>query len=262
AYRAAAGTSLVSPGNDPTLRILMDHATRHKVAVEPISFSSRDVAADVARVAREREADLVLIGFHKPVFGKTILGGVVHRVLTSVDADVGVFVDRGFLGARRVLVPFTGDSHDRLAIRLAHRLLKNVNAEVTVLHVVPPKGADAGDALEAVRREFQGAGKEPSPSIRFDIVQDASPVDAVLREAQKGYDLVLIGVSEEWGLESHLFGFRPERIAEKVGCSLLIVRRHKQMIATLAAPALPAQEPATHTPAPPPPKPIASQSSA
>lgn len=241
AYRAATGELTPALANDPTLRILMDHAERHNIQVEPISFSSRDVAADVARVSRERETDLVLIGFHKPVFGKTILGGVVHRVLTGVDADVGVFVDRGFLGARRVLVPFMGDSHDRLAIRLAHRLVRNVDAEVTVLHVLPPAASEAGGAREEVRREFQEPGREQqSPSVRFDIVKDASPVDAVLREAQQGYDLVIIGVSEEWGLESHLFGFRPERIAERVNCSLLIVRKHKRG----ATPVASVQEPA------------------
>ena len=35
------------------------------------------------------------MGFHKPVFGRTMLGGTVHRVMTGVEADVGVFVDRG-----------------------------------------------------------------------------------------------------------------------------------------------------------------------
>ena len=57
----------------------------------------------------------------------------------------------------------------------------------------------------------------------FRTVEDESPVDAVLREAP-GYDLVVIGVSEEWGLESHVFGLRPERIAEESPTSMLIVR--------------------------------------
>ena len=42
-------------------------------------------------------------------------------------------------------------------------------------------------------------------------------------------DLVVIGVSEEWGLESHLFGLRPERIAASCPTSLLIVRAHEEV---------------------------------
>ncbi len=213
------------PEQDPTLRLLLGHAEKHGIPVEPISFTSRDVAADVARVARERQADLVLIGFHKPVFGKTILGGTVHRVLTGVDANVGVFVDRGFVGARRILVPYMGGTHDRLAIELAHRIGRNSEAEVTVLHVVHPGDGASGrlDARGATDRVFKDPS-QPLP-VHFRIVEDASPVEAVLREA-KGHDLVVVGVSEEWGLESHLFGFRPERIAEGSPSSLLIVRRH------------------------------------
>jgi nucleotide-binding universal stress UspA family protein len=56
------------------------------------------------------------------------------------------------------------------------------------------------------------------------VVEDPSPVDAVLREAATA-DLVLIGVAEEWDLESQFFGFRPQRIALECPTSLLIVRK-------------------------------------
>jgi hypothetical protein len=35
----------------------------------------------------------------------------------------------------------------------------------------------------------------------------------------------VIGVEEEWGLESHLFGWRPERVARECPASMLIVRK-------------------------------------
>jgi len=37
---------------------------------------------------------------------------------------------------------------------------------------------------------------------------------------------VIIGVAAVWGLESHLFGWRPERIARECPSSMLIVRRY------------------------------------
>jgi Kef-type K+ transport system membrane component KefB/nucleotide-binding universal stress UspA family protein len=213
---------------DAALRPLLAHAQSHHIPVEPISFVTRDAAADIARVARAREASLVIMGFHKPVFGRTILGGTVHRVMTAAETDVAVFVDRGFLGARRVLVPYLGGRHDRLALQLASRLARHANAAVTVLHVAAP-GRTAGNGAgtgEAVRRVF-GDPDQPAP-VEVRLVDDASPVDAVLRAAPE-FDLVVIGVSEEWGLESHLFGLRPERIAEASGTSLLIVRAHEEV---------------------------------
>ena len=229
AYVAGAGPDpSAGEAPEPPLRPLLDHAAARGIPVEPLSFVTRDVAADVARVVRAREVDLVLMGYHKPVFSRSMLGGTVHRVMTTVEADVGVLVDRGFLGVQRLLVPYMGDRHDRLALTLASRLARNAKASVTVLHVVPPERARTrtGPAGEVVRRVFDDP-THPLP-VEIRVVEGGSPVDAVLATAGD-FDLVLIGVSEEWGLESHLFGMRPERIAEASPTSLLIVRAHEEV---------------------------------
>ena len=57
-------------------------------------------------------------------------------------------------------------------------------------------------------------------------MEDPSPVGVVLHQAPQ-FDLLVVGVAEEWGLESHLFGWRAERIARDCPSSLLIVRKHK-----------------------------------
>lgn len=209
------------------LEPMLEYAAEHHIPVEPISFVSRDVAEDIAWTAQNRGIDLILMGFHKPVIGTTILGGTVHRVLTASNADVAIFVDRGFRTARRVLVPFMGSQHDRFALELANRMARNLHSLVTVLHVVPPRHADDGHlalgAKAAVDRVFHDPA-QPTP-VTFRTVEDVSPVEVVLRES-KSFDLVIIGVAEEWGLESHLFGWRPERIARDCPTSLLIVRKH------------------------------------
>lgn len=236
------------PETEEPLRPLLAHAEQHRIAVEAISFSTSDVAAAVAEVARDRQASLVLIGFHKPVFGRTMLGGIVHRVMEAVETDVAVFVDRGFNGARRILVPYLGGEHDRLALQLAARAARGAGAEVTVLHVTTPDkrlGAKATGTRAAVERVI-GPGGEPTVTFEFRVVEDPSPVDAVLRESA-GYDLVVIGVAEEWGLESHLFGLRPERVAEESPASMLIVRKHgetRETPMTADAPPAQAEQPA------------------
>jgi len=62
--------------------------------------------------------------------------------------------------------------------------------------------------------------------VTFRIVEDPSPVGVVLHQAPQ-FDLVIIGVAEEWGLESHLFGWRAERIARDCPSSMLIVRKYQ-----------------------------------
>jgi nucleotide-binding universal stress UspA family protein len=206
--------------------------------VNPIVFTSRDVASDIARTARLRHADLILMGFHNPVYTSSILGGTVHRVLTGSDSDVAIFVDRGVASPRKVLIPYLGSKHDRLALEIAGRMARNAKIEVTVLHVTTPTSAEgtersAVNAKAATDRVFADP-TQPLP-VTLRTVEDNSPVDAVVEQA-KDFDLVIIGVAEEWGLESQLLGFRAERIAQEVACSLLIVRKHGSFRAARGTP--------------------------
>jgi Kef-type K+ transport system membrane component KefB len=222
-YRS--GLDEAAQSHDPSLAPLLAQARGRSIPVEQVSFVSRDVAGDIASVAKLNRVDLVLMGFHKPVIGKQILGGTVHRVLQQCEADVAIFVDRGFRTARRILVPYLGSNHDRLAMQLAARMARNIDAQVTVLHVVPPMRGQGGrgiGAKEAVDRAFAEPGH--ATPVTFRVIEDESPVGVVLHQAQNA-DLVIIGVAEEWGLESHLFGWRAQRIARDCPSSLLIVRK-------------------------------------
>ena len=207
---------------------LIAQAARLNLPVEAISFVTRDVPSDIAAVARGRNVDLVLMGFHKPVFGATVLGGKVHGVLEQSPVDVAILVDRGLTLLDKILVPFLGGPDDRAAMKLAGRIAQNAGAAVTVLHVVPPKrSADAPvlQAREAVERTFSDPTQKAP--VTFRMIENNSPVQAVLREAGQ-YDLVVIGLGAQWGLESHLFGLRPERIVSECPKSLVIVRHHPQ----------------------------------
>jgi Kef-type K+ transport system membrane component KefB/nucleotide-binding universal stress UspA family protein len=223
AYRA--GLDEPTQSVDAALQPLIAEAKAGKIDVEPISFVSRDVPDDIAQLARARQVDLLLMGFHRPVFGSALLGGTVRRVLASTPADVAIYMSRSGDEPKRILVPYLGNQHDRLALELAGRLAKTTGAAITTLHIVPPqRGNDAAvlGAKTTVDKVFNEPGQ--AQPLEFRVVEDDSPVDVVLREADK-VDLVVIGGAEEWGLETHRFGFRAERIALECPKSLLIVRK-------------------------------------
>jgi len=52
-------------------------------------------------------------------------------------------------------------------------------------------------------------------------------VAGILDVAAQGYDLLIIGASEEWFLRNWLFGSIPDVIAERAPCSVLLVRKHE-----------------------------------
>ena len=205
--------------HDDALRPLTEEATRLKLRTELMSFASRDIPSDIARLARAKQADLILMGYHKATIGKTMLGGTVHRVLTGADTDVAILVDRGIASTLSILVPYQGSPHDKLAVALAARMAKSPGVAVTILHVVKP----------GTKKASSESKKQFPDGVQVWIVEDASPVDAALRQSGD-FNLMIVGLGEEWGLTSQLFGLRAERIADEWHGSLLLVRKFKAML--------------------------------
>ncbi|NOK12687.1 cation:proton antiporter domain-containing protein [Corallococcus exercitus] len=226
ALKARAEEALDPSGG--ALAPLVGRAEKLGLSVRTLSFVSSEPARDICRTAQAKRADLVLLGWHKPLFSQTVLGGTVHEVMQEAGGTVAVLVDRGLTQVRRVLVPFVGSRHDRAALGLARRLVKQAGAEVTVLHVTSPDGAGAGRAqVEELFPAEEGA------AVKLKVVRHASPEDAALEEAKAGYDLVVVGLGAEWGLEDRWFGVQRERIVRGAPASLLLVR-HPEGAAVLA----------------------------
>lgn len=199
------------------------------IVVEPVSFVSVDAATDIARTAADCGAGLILMGFHKPVIGTTILGGTVHRVLVEAPADVAILLDRGLPERpRSILVTYMNNEHDRLALELASSIARHARAAVTLLHIVPPDDAPDADGRQrgrarAVAEHVLADPTQPVP-ITFKVLASREPIDTVLEHCPR-FDLVVVGVAEELGLKSQLFGWNAERLARDCPTSILIVRR-------------------------------------
>jgi Kef-type K+ transport system membrane component KefB len=207
-----------APACDETLLPAMQAAEALGVELRPVSFASHAPARDILEVAHEKGAGLVVLGWHKPVIGRSILSGTVHDVMEGARGEVAVYLERGSQPWRRVLVPYRGGVHDRAAVEMGRRIAAAPGVEVTVLHVAGP-GA--------------GRGAEPEPGwapalaadgVRLKTVESAAPGDAAVVEAREGYDLVVVGASGAWGMEPTVLGAREERLARETAASLLVVR--------------------------------------
>jgi Kef-type K+ transport system membrane component KefB/nucleotide-binding universal stress UspA family protein len=208
-------------GPGAALEPLMDRAAKLGLNVKPLSFVSREPAKDICDVAHVKSADIVVLGWHKPVVGGAMLSGVVHQVMVDAACDVAVFVDRGLEQIRRVLVPFRGTDDDRAALRLAKRIAAASGVEITVLHVVHPNDPKGG---EVEQHEFTDGEADKRYKVVFKTVTDAAPGEAAIEESKSGYDLLLVGMGRAWGLEHKSFGSRAEAILARAPSSILVVR--------------------------------------
>src|SRR5881398_2943471 len=237
----------LEPPNDRASFVLTQRAAAHDAAalgplleragalgleVRPLSFVSPQPASDICNVAAVKGADLVLMGWHKPMLGKAALGGTVHEVMRQAPASVGVLVDRGLGWVTNVLVPYHGSIHDQGALRLAQRLARNSGANVTVLRIVSRGTAPAGALEDGPLTEVLEAEARPGEGeIALKVVEHADPGRAVVEECARGHDLLLIGVGPEWGLEHRPFGMHPEIIITECPISLLVVRQYEPALA-------------------------------
>lgn len=158
------------------------------VAVPHRSFPSGKPARDICRVATEEGAGLILLGSHRPLLQRTLLGGVVSEVVALADVPVGVLVDRGLQRVERVLLATDDTADGEAAARIAAQLAAG-GATVTAW-----AGAD-GDRTEGL-----------------------------LAAAEAGYDLVVVGMNATWDLDPTPTPWHRERLASGIATTLLAVR--------------------------------------
>jgi Kef-type K+ transport system membrane component KefB/nucleotide-binding universal stress UspA family protein len=214
------------PSRPETLVPLLNRAAERRIDVHPLSITSSNAADAICEVARLKGANLIVMGWHRPVFRQSILSGTLERVMRHSDADVAVLIDKGTQARpRRFLLPYTGTSHDRAALRLAVHLAGRMEADLTVLHVVRPGRSKPALEIEAGRMiEAESSEQlERGGTARLVVVESDDPLETVLQRAG-GYGLVIVGIGEEWDLTPGTLGMRQERIAADTSASLLIIR--------------------------------------
>ncbi|MBW4624393.1 MAG: cation:proton antiporter [Brasilonema octagenarum HA4186-MV1] len=196
--------------------------------MHPIVCTSTNVARETARIALLEQANLVLVGWHRPAFSKNRLGGRVGQILTNAPVDVAVFIDRGQERLERLLVPYSANIHDDLAMILALRLLINRDTcRLQVLQVVAEN-----QVRNELSYELHNVMEQLPQSVRdridIKIVEAIEPIQAVVA-ASEAVDLTIAGTSRAWGIERQTLGRYTDQLAIECRSSLLITRRHSQI---------------------------------
>jgi Kef-type K+ transport system membrane component KefB/nucleotide-binding universal stress UspA family protein len=211
--------------------------------VHPIVRISSNVARETAQIAALDQVDLILVGWHRPAFSSNRLGGRVGQILISAPVDVAVFVDRGSDRLESLLVPYSANIHDDLALILALRLLINhETCMLQILHVLPNSLKDElSYELDMMIEQLPSSVRD---RIEIKVIQAPEPIQAVV-EASKNVDLTIAGTSRTWGIERQTLGRYTDQLAIQCRSSLLITRRYSQVTAHLASvlPEVTSQEP-------------------
>ncbi|KAF3885596.1 MULTISPECIES: cation:proton antiporter [Nostocales] len=201
--------------------------------VHPIVRVSNNVARETAQIALLEQANLILVGWHRPAFSKNRLGGRVGQILLTAPVDVAVFVDRGEERLERLLVPYSANIHDDLALVLALRLL--VNSDTRHLQIL--QVLDNQQIKNELSNELCQMMEQLPHSVRdridIKVIEAVEPIQAVVA-ASESVDLTIAGTSRAWGIERQTLGRYTDQLAIECRSSLLITRRYNQVTSHLA----------------------------
>ncbi|MDP1921321.1 MAG: cation:proton antiporter [Myxococcales bacterium] len=207
---------------------LLERSKELSLEVRPLAFISADPAKDICDTADVKQASVVLLGAHKPLWLEGRLGGTVTEVVTTSQRPVAVLVDRGLTQLKRVLVAYAGGPEDRAALELARRIGRSPGVSLTMLHVVPPgqgqqPGRGRAQVAQVVADEVLANPELDARTLQLKVVEHESPAEVVLAEAREGYDLLVLGMNPGWGLDEGLISIRRRRVLAETTVSILVV---------------------------------------
>ncbi len=209
------------------LEEVIRQAKKRDVPVHTIIRLGRNVASAIRRTALENASDLIVLGW--PGYTKSsgrLFGSVADPIVDNPPTDVVVVRYRQRRPVRKVLVPVAGGPNSRRAVRMAVAMARageDGPALVTLLHILPP-GASTGDRVRGQRAVEDLLEGVEYDRIEIKMLEAPDPVEAILENSQ-GYDLIVIGATDEPLFKNLLVGTMPERVARRASVTVMMVKR-------------------------------------
>jgi amino acid transporter len=211
----------------PLLDEAIARAKEREVSVHTIIRLGRNVAEAVRLTAVENASDLMVLGWpgYTNSSGK-LFGSVIDPIVDNPPTDVVVVRHRRWRPLRKILVPVTGGLNSRKAVMLAASMARAEGPEdvtLTILHVLPP-GTNHRERILGQRAIDASQEGVEYDHIETKMVQSGDRAVAIL-EASEGYDLIVIGASDEPLLRNFMVGTLAERVARGAKVTVMMVKR-------------------------------------
>ena len=161
--------------------------------IDPQAIWTDDPAGDLLEIAGDPQIRWLLMGFHRPVFGTDLMGGVVKEILERAQnraLDVAVIVHGHERPVDKVFAVVDGSRHGRAALDLAARFARHLKCNLHAV-LVPESGAEEpSPALRAILRE---TGRTAEKWLYTEVLSERTPAQLAYKAqgplVVMGYDL-------------------------------------------------------------------------
>jgi len=193
------------------------------VRVDVIIRSGKNVGDVILREFRRLEPDALIVGWSGQVNrGRYTLGRTLDPVIQSVPGEVILLRGECPPRIRRILIPVSGGPNAPHAFDVAQHLAPQ--AEITALYVAQERLGSTDVllgryVLDALLQELH----DPS-NVRPRVLQAEGPVEGILDEAAREYDLLILGASMANVIDRFLFGNVPQMVLANSSIPVAVVR--------------------------------------
>jgi amino acid transporter/nucleotide-binding universal stress UspA family protein len=202
------------------------------VPVHTVARLGRSVPEAVRSTAMENASNLTLLGWPGHTGSASLrFGSVIDPLVDDPPTDIAVVRYRERRPLHRILVPVAGGPNSRLAVKMAAGMAMvgdNGPVTITLLHVIPPGATDA-DRVRAQQVLDEVCGGLPLAGLERRLAEGAGVVDTVLAQAE-GYDLLVIGGSDEPMFRNLLMGNVAVQIAQRAAVTVIMVKRRSSRL--------------------------------
>jgi Kef-type K+ transport system membrane component KefB/nucleotide-binding universal stress UspA family protein len=164
---------------------------------------------------------------------KVVMGEEEARRLEQEELSSRSFIKN----IHRVLMPTRGGTNVQLAAQLVSHIAHQNDLEVTALYAHSDKkpgrkpgntatiykDATAEEALAVVTQEMQ---LPASTTLQTKVESGRNKAEVILKEASKGYDLIVLGATEQKRTSEALFNVLVDRIVQEAPCATMVVKSH------------------------------------
>jgi len=203
-----------------------------------ISVEKGEIWPVISRIVEEEHTDLIVVGTHgRSGLGKVLLGSVAEKIFRQARCPV-LTVGPNFQPSlpltaqpRGVLFPTDFSPQSERAFPYAVSLAQEHQAQLIFLHAVQPTGSDATYNQDRAVRYASARLQEliaSAPCLDREpefIVEHGAPSEAIVRvAAERGAELVVLGVRAQGGLSDRLGWSTAYGVVREAHCPVLTVR--------------------------------------
>lgn len=219
----------------PPLDAVIEEAREWDVPVHTMIRLGRDVAKVVRKTVEENASDLIVLGW--PGYTNTsgrAFGSVIDSIVDNPPTDIAVVRYREYRPLKSILVPVAGGPNSRRAVQMAVNMAlqsEDGPAKVTALRIAPA-GASEAQLVRAQQDLAHSVAGIPPYEISLKVVEGNDIVEAILQTAE-GYDLIVIGATNEPLFKTLLIGNIPEQVAVRAKVTTIMVKRRSGPIRSM-----------------------------